>query len=106
MQKVLAKEAFDKFKPESCVFVISVDKNNKPSGMIAGWNMKCSAEPPLFAVSLSKGGYTHQLIQESREFVIAVPNKELEKELNDEINRFGKNLWICEDLHTNKSKRS
>jgi len=82
MQKVLAKEAFDKFKPESCVFVISVDKNNKPSGMIAGWNMKCSAEPPLFAVSLSKGGYTHQLIQESREFVIAVPNKELEKELN------------------------
>ncbi|MCK5629775.1 MAG: flavin reductase family protein, partial [Nanoarchaeota archaeon] len=38
-------------------------------------------EPPLFAVSLSKKGYTHKLIQQSKEFVIAVPNKELEESL-------------------------
>jgi len=81
MEKVSIIRSFDKFKPESCVFVISVDVNGKPSGMIAGWNMKCSGEPPLFAVSLSKKGYTHQLIQQSREFVIAVPNKELEDAL-------------------------
>ena len=81
MEKVSIKESFDKFKPESCVFVISIDENGKPSGMIAGWNMKCSMEPPLFAVSLSKKGYTHKLIQQSKEFVIAVPNKELEKSL-------------------------
>lgn len=79
MEEVPIKEAFDKFKPESCVFVISVDKDNKPSGMIAGWNMKCSGQPPLFAVSLSKGGYTHKLIRQSKEFVVAVPNKELEE---------------------------
>lgn len=79
MEKVSIKESFDKFKPESCVFVISIGKNGKSSGMIAGWNMKCSMEPPLFAVSLSKKGYTHKLIQESKEFVIAVPNKELEE---------------------------
>ena len=66
MGKVSVKEAFDKFKPESCVFVISVDENSKPSGMIAGWNMKCSANPPLFAVSLSKKGYTHKLIRQSK----------------------------------------
>ena len=81
MEKVTTKESFDRFKPESCVFVISVDENSRPSGMIAGWNMKCSMEPPLFAVSLSKGGYTHKLIRKSREFVIAVPNKELEESL-------------------------
>ena len=81
MEKISIKESFDKFKPESCVFVISVDKNGKPSGMIAGWNMKCSGEPPLFAVSLSKKGYTHKLIRKSREFVIAVPNKEQEEAL-------------------------
>lgn len=81
MEEVSAKEAFSKFKPESCVFVISVDKNNKPSGMIAGWNMKCSVNPPLFAVGLSKKGHTHKLIQESKEFVIAVPNKKLEKDV-------------------------
>lgn len=81
MEKVSVKESFDKFKPESCVFVISIDENGKPSGMVAGWNMKCSMEPPLFAISLSKKGYTHKLIQQSKEFVIAVPNKELEEAL-------------------------
>jgi len=81
MKKVTVKESFIKFMPESCVFVVSVDENGKPSGMIAGWNMKCSGIPPLFAVALSKNGYTHKLIQQSKEFVIAVPNKELEKSL-------------------------
>ena len=81
MEKTTIKESFEKYKPESCVFVISVDTNGNPSGMIAGWNMKCSMEPPLFAVSLSKKGHTHKLIQQSKEFVIAVPNKELEESL-------------------------
>ena len=81
MEKVTVKEAFDKFKPESCVFVISVDRDGNPGGMIAGWNMKCSLRPPLFAVSLSKKGHTHKLIRQSKEFVVAVPSKELEKEV-------------------------
>lgn len=85
MEKITLQQAFGKFKPESCVFVISVDKNGKPSGMIAGWNMKCSINPPLFAVALSKDGYTHKLIQQSKEFVIAIPNMELE----DEVKFFG-----------------
>jgi len=79
MKRVSVEEAFDKLKPENCVFVISVDKKGRPSGMIAGWNMKCSTKPSLFAVALWKGGYTHKLIQQSKEFVIAVPNKKLQK---------------------------
>ena len=67
------------FRPYSCVFVISVEKTGKPSGMVAGWNMKCAWNPDLFAVALSKRGYTHKLIHQSKEFVIAVPNKKLEK---------------------------
>ena len=63
------------------MFVISIDSTKKPSGMIAGWNMKCSIAPPLFAVSLSKKSHTAKLIKKSKEFVIAVPNKGLEKEL-------------------------
>lgn len=82
MKEVSVEEAFDKFKPESCVFVISVDKSNRPSGMIAAWRTKISRKPPLLAVCLSKNGYTHKLIHESREFVVAVPNKKLEKEVN------------------------
>lgn len=81
MEKVSIDKAFGKFKPESCVFVISVDKNGRPNGMIAGWNMKCSSKPHMFAVSLWKKGNTHKLIRQSKEFVIAVPNKKLEKEV-------------------------
>ena len=45
--------------------------------MIAGWCMKCSLEPPMYAVSLSKKGNTRRLISKSEEFIIAVPNKTL-----------------------------
>lgn len=81
MKEVSVLTAFRKFKPENVVFVISICKDGRPSGMVAGWCMKCSSKPPLFAVALSKKGYTHKLIRESKEFVIAVPNKEMEKEL-------------------------
>lgn len=97
MEKVSVEDSFNKFKPESMVFVISVDSEGKPNGMIAGWNMKCSSEPPLFAVSLSKKGNTHRLIRQSKEFVVAVPNKELEDEVRffgsthgNKINKFDK----------------
>ena len=79
MKKVSIQKAFDKFKPETCVFVISADKAGKPNGMVAAWKTRCSVEPPLFAVALSKEGNTQRLIREIKEFVIAVPNKELQK---------------------------
>lgn len=81
MKKISVSEAYDKLKPERCVFVISVDKEGKPSGMICGMCTKCSRNPGLFAVILSKKGYTQELIRESKEFVIAVPNKSLEEEV-------------------------
>ena len=106
MRKVTVKKAWTKFMPENCVFVISIDKYGHPSGMIAGWSMKCSGTPPLFTVALSKNGYTHKLIKKSKEFVIAVPNKELEKELilfgtthGNEVNKF-----IKTNLKTRKAQ--
>ena len=81
MNEVTIDDAFEALKPENCVFVISIDEQGRPSGMINAWHLKCSREPALFAVCLSKNGYTHKLIQQSKEFVVAVPNKELEKEV-------------------------
>jgi len=74
-------DAFNGLRPENVVFVISIGKNKKPSGMVAAWFTKCSWDPPMIAVALSKEGYTHKLIRESKEFVVAVPNKGLEKDL-------------------------
>ena len=97
MEKIELEEAYNLLKPEVFVFVISIDAANKPSGMIAAWCMRCSANPPLYAVALSKKGNTQNLIRKSKEFVIALPNKSLEKEVElfgsthgDQINKFAK----------------
>jgi flavin reductase (DIM6/NTAB) family NADH-FMN oxidoreductase RutF len=62
---------------EPTVFVLSIDKNGKPNGMTAGWNMKCSYDPPTLAVALWDTKNTHKLIMESKEFVVAIPSPEL-----------------------------
>lgn len=77
MIEVSLKQALNKFKPARFAFVISVDENNKPSGMIAGQIMRCSSQPPLYAVSLAKSGQTYKLIQQSKEFVVATPTESL-----------------------------
>ena len=81
MKQIVPKEAFRKISPYSFVFVISHDKG-KPNGMVAAWYMKCSYDPPMMLVSLSKRGNTQKLIRKSKEFVIAVPNKKLIKEVD------------------------
>lgn len=95
MKTVDTKSAFYAFKPESAVFVLSVDLNKKPSGMVAGFNMKCSTDPFILGVALWKEGYTHKLIRESKEFVVAVPNLSMKDDIEyfgshhgDEVNKF------------------
>src|SRR5277367_1249155 len=70
---------------EPTVFVLSVDANGKPNGMAAGWNMKCSYEPPTLAVALHDIKNTHKLILASKEFVVVVPSSEL----RDQLEYFG-----------------
>ena len=89
------RELFRKVLPETPVFVLSIDKNNTANGMACGWNMKVSHEPFRFAVCLSKKSNTLQLIQESKEFVVAIPNSSLQEELEkfgtlkgEEVNKF------------------
>jgi flavin reductase (DIM6/NTAB) family NADH-FMN oxidoreductase RutF len=77
MEEIDPKDAFSKFKPECVVFVLSIDKNIKPSGLIAARLMKVSRTPPLIAVSLGKRSKTRELINKSKEFVIALANKDL-----------------------------
>lgn len=81
MKKASIKASYDQFKPESVVFVITIDEDENPAGMVAGWNMKASMDPPMFAVSISKKYHTHKLIRKSKEFVIAVANRSLENEV-------------------------
>lgn len=96
MKPVAVSKAFEKFNPENIVFVISFDKkNNRPSGMVASWCTFCSFDPPLIAVALWEKGYTHSLIENTKEFVVAVPSESLREAIEifgekhgDEINKF------------------
>lgn len=75
------------------VFVLSVDKNGKPNGMVAGWNMKVSYNPPTIAISLYENNNTQKLIRESKEFVIAYPSPEMQKDLE----YFGSSSGVTDD---------
>ena len=97
MKEITPSEAFSKIKPEMIVFVISIDKNHKPNGMVAARFLKCSRNPPLIAVSIGKQSNTYNLIKKSKEFVVAVANKNLlpyvdvfGKESGSNINKFEK----------------
>lgn len=59
---------------EPTVFVLSQGQNGKRNIMAAGWNVKCSYEPPMVAVALSRNGHTHSLIRQTGQFVLAVPS--------------------------------
>jgi len=61
---------------EPTVFVLANDESGKTNIMAAGWNVKCSYEPPMMAVALSKDGYTHNLVRKTGQFVLAVPSPE------------------------------
>lgn len=75
------------------VFVLSVDKNGKPNGLIAGWNMKTSYNPPTIAVALYENNNTQKLIRESKEFVIAYPSPEM----REQVEYFGTSSGASED---------
>jgi len=88
MKQTETSKTLKSLKPERVIFVLAYDrKNNRPSGMVCGWSTICSSDPNMMAVCLWKKGYTHTLIQDTKEFVVAIPNKGLE----EAIHFFGEN---------------
>lgn len=79
MKQIDIPSSFAKYIPYNFAFILSRDKNNKPNGMIAAWHMKVSHEPPIMAVAIYNSQNTKKLIEQSKEFVIAVPSKKLIK---------------------------
>jgi flavin reductase (DIM6/NTAB) family NADH-FMN oxidoreductase RutF len=61
--------------PEWIVLISTKDRNGRQNIMPAGWSMFTSHEPLLFAVSVGVGRYTHDVIHETGEFVIAYPKE-------------------------------
>ncbi|UCE17967.1 MAG: flavin reductase family protein [Gemmatimonadota bacterium] len=62
--------------------LITSQSGGRPNIMTAAWQTPVSKDPPLVAVSIAPGRYSHQLIEESREFVVNVPSHVLLKEVH------------------------
>ena len=70
--------------PCMTILVVSVSCDGRPNVMACAWNMPVSEEPPMIAVALGSRSYTSQLISESGEFTVNIPDERLLKA-----------IWIC-----------
>jgi len=83
-------EAIRRKYPEPVVLVISCDSDGKANVMPAGWSMIAAGNPPMLAVAIDQSNYTHQLIKETGEFVLAFPSGHMQKVIEYTGSRSGR----------------
>ena len=74
MKEVTFGKAMALKYPEWLVQIVAVDDSGRVNTMPAGWAMIASGKPPMFAVAVGRSNYTHELIEQSQEFIIAFPS--------------------------------
>ena len=77
LREVPVKEAWRRKYPERTVLVVSISKDGKPNIITVGWNMPTSGKPPMIAISIGHTRYSHKLISETGEFVVALPSEDM-----------------------------
>lgn len=63
--------------PSVVVLATCTDKEGRPNIITLGWAMKTSGWPPMVAISVAPARYSHKLLEETGEFVLAIPTKEI-----------------------------
>jgi len=63
--------------PKVATLIVSIDRDGKANIMAAAWTTPLSIKPALVGVAISPKRYTHSLIQESKEFTVNIPSKNL-----------------------------
>jgi len=82
MREVTLGEAEARWnRPERVVLAVCTDSEGKANIIALGWKMKTSINPPMVAISVGKARYSHKLISEGKEFVLAVPSEDIPKEV-------------------------
>ena len=81
LREVSFSEAVPLKYPEHIGLVTSSSSEGKMNVMTVGWYMIAGMDPPKFAISIGKSRYTYGLITETREFVLAYPTEDMEKEI-------------------------
>ena len=79
MGEIDLSTAIELGSPYSYTLVVTVDKQGKPNVMGAAWWTFTSVQPPMIAISIGHPRYTHECIQNCKEFVLCFPSEEQAK---------------------------
>jgi len=71
--RVARKLAYRLLHPRHTVLVTCVDKTGKANIITLAWSMPTSIDPPMVVISIAPKRLSHQMIEETGEFVINVP---------------------------------
>jgi len=84
MKEVGLNTAIELGSPYSYTLVVTLDRKAKPNVMGLSWWTFICLQPPMIAISVGHGRYTHECLQICKEFVLCLPSEEQ-----------AKGAWLC-----------
>ena len=86
--------------PEQVVVAIAKDKNGKCNPITLGWSMITSHQPPMMAISIGVTRYSLEVFRNAKDFVIAMPAENQEKETMLFGTKSGRNCDKLAEINT------
>lgn len=78
-QQVPLSRAWERKYPEHIVMVTTISADGRPNIITLGWAMPTSGSPPMCAISIGLGRYSHELLQQVPEFVLTFPAEDMQE---------------------------
>ncbi len=68
-------------RPSRLALAVSKPKDGPANIITLGWFMRTSITPPMFAISVGLTRYSHEILAENRNFVLAVPSVKMAEQV-------------------------
>lgn len=68
-------------RPQRVLLAVSIDAEGKADIIPLGWHMQTSFDPLMVAISIGHTRYSHKLVSEGKEFVLAAASEEMADEV-------------------------
>lgn len=76
-RRVALTQAWERKYPEQVALAVTVSPEGRPNIIALGWVMPTSGEPPMCAISVGLTRYSHALLEQVPEFVLAFPAEDM-----------------------------
>ncbi|MBN2018321.1 MAG: flavin reductase family protein [Candidatus Cloacimonetes bacterium] len=64
-------------RPAGLALAVSKSKDGPANIITLGWFMRTSIKPPMYAISVGLTRFSHEILSENRNFVLAIPSVEM-----------------------------